>query len=153
MALTPVEQVRFLIGLGPSSPFNDFVTNQEIEWALEYTNGNVLQAARIVAIALSLQLSGVSSRERVGDIDVWNNVSTAYTKALDNFINDNSPVTLPNGMMPWAGGISWSDICANNSNPDNVRPKLTQIKTCDSDDKCNSCGCSFLEPCACGCQV
>lgn len=139
MALTPVDQVRLLIGDVPSSPFYQLFTDEEIQFFLDQNNGNVLLAARMAAISASFQLAGWSTRERTGDIEVWSSLSTQYLAALKNLI-DNPIVNLPNGMMPWAGGISWADVCANNSNPDNVRPKLTQIKTCDYDDQCG-CGC------------
>ena len=85
----------------------------------------------MAAIAASMQLAGWNTRESTGDISVWNELSTAYLKALDNFINDSSSASIPNGLMPYASGISWADMCANNANPDNVRSPLTQIKVCD----------------------
>lgn len=142
MALTPVMQVRILIGDVEGSPFYQLFTDEEIQFFLDQNGQNVQQAARMAAIAASFQLAGWSTRERTGDIEVWSSLSTQYLKALQNLI-DNPIANIPNGMMPWAGGISWSDICANNSNPDNVRSPLTEIKTCDYDDRC---GCS---PCGC----
>jgi len=140
MALTPIQQVRILIGDVPTSPFYQLFTDDEIQFFLDQNNGNVQLAARMAAISASFQLAGWSTRERTGDIEVWSSLSTQYLKALGNLI-DNPIVNLPNGMMPWAGGISWADVCDNNHNPDNVRPKLSQIKTCDCDDRC-SCECS-----------
>lgn len=139
MALTPIDQVRILIGDVEGSPFFELFSDEEIQFFLDQNNGNVQLAARMAAISASFQLAGWSSRERTGEIEVWSNLSTAYLAALKNLI-DNPVVNLPNGLMPWAGGISWADVCANNSNPDNVRPKLTQIKTCDCDDQ-YGCGC------------
>ena len=145
MALTPEDQIRTLIGDVPSSPFYQIFTSEEIEFFLEVNSGNVRQAARMAAIAASLQLAGWNTRESTGDISVWNELSTAYLKALDNFINDSSSASIPNGLMPYASGISWADVCANNANPDNVRSPLTQIKVCDSPsggfNTTNSCGC------------
>ena len=145
MALTPEDQIRTLIGDVPSSPFYQIFTSEEIEFFLEVNSGNVRQAARMAAIAASLQLAGWNTRESTGDISVWNELSTAYLKALDNFINDSSSASIPNGLMPYAGGISYADIWANNANPDNVRSPLTQIKVCDSPsggfNTTNNCGC------------
>lgn len=141
MALTPVEQVRLLIGDTPTSPFYQLFTDDEIQFFLDQNNGNVQLAARMAAISASFQLAGWSTRERTGDIEVWSSLSTQYLAALKNVI-DNPIINLPNGMMPYAGGISWADICANNSNPDNVRNPLTQIKTCDCNNLCgDGCGC------------
>ncbi len=148
MALTPEEQVRILIGDVPSSPFYQLFTSEEIEFFLEVNGGNVMQAARIAAIAASMQLAGWSTRETVGDITIWNDLSKQYIKALENLIKDTSSATLPNGLMPYAAGISWSDVCANNNNPDNVRPALTKIQVCDGKGlfyadpfNSNTCGC------------
>ena len=137
MALTPEDQIRTLIGDVPSSPFYQIFTSEEIEFFLEVNSGNVRQAARMAAIAASMQLAGWNTRETTGDISVWNELSTAYLKALDNFINDSSSASIPNGLMPYASGISWDDVNANNANPDNVRPALTQISVCG--DKSSGC--------------
>ena len=145
MALTDVEVVRLLIGDTPTSPFYQLFTDEEIQQFLDLNGGNVRQASRMAAIAASMQLAGWTSRERVGDIEVWSNLSTQYLKALENLINDSSSASIPNGLMPYASGISWSDMCANNANPDNVRSPLTQIKVCDSPsggfNTTNNCGC------------
>lgn len=139
MALTDIEKVRLLIGDVPTSPFYQLFTDEEIQEFLDLNGGNVLQAARMAAIAASMQLAGYSTRERTGDIEVWNSLSTQYLKALQNLIDTPTAYTLPNGLMPYAAGISWTDVCSNNNTPDNVRPPLTQIKVC-------SCGC---ENCNC----
>ncbi len=145
MALTDVETVRLLIGDLPNSPFYQLFDDESIQQFLDLNGGNVRQAARMAAIAASMQLAGWNTRESTGDISVWNELSTAYLKALDNFINDSSSASIPNGLMPYASGISWSDICSNNANPDNVRSPLTQIKVCDSPtggfNTTNNCGC------------
>ena len=132
MALTDVEIVRLLIGDVPSSPFYQLFTDEEIQQFLDLNGGNVRQAARMAAIAASMQLAGWTTRERTGDIEVWSSLSTQYLKALENLINDSSSASIPNGLMPYASGISWADMCANNANPDNVRSPLTQIKVCDT---------------------
>ena len=145
MALTDVETVRLLIGDLPNSPFYQLFDDESIQQFLDLNGGNVRQAARMAAIAASMQLAGWNTRESTGDISVWNELSTAYLKALDNFINDSSSASIPNGLMPYASGISWRDICSNNTNPDNVRSPLTQIKVCDSPSggfsTTNNCGC------------
>jgi len=145
MALTDVEIVRLLIGDTPTSPFYQLFTDEEIQQFLDMNGGNVMQAARMAAIAASMQLAGWTTRERTGDIEVWSSLSTQYLKALENLINDSSSASIPNGLMPYASGISWADMCANNANPDNVRSPLTQIKVCDSPsggfNTTNNCGC------------
>lgn len=148
MALTDIEKVRILIGDVDGSPFYQLFDDNEIQAFLDMSGGNVMQAARLAAIAASMQLAGWTTRERTGDIEVWSSLSTQYLKALENLIKDASSATLPNGLMPYAAGISWSDVCANNNDPDNVRPKLTKVKVCDGKGlfyadpfNSNSCGC------------
>lgn len=136
MALTPVEEVRFLIGLGPTSPFADLVSDEEIQWALDRTNGNVILAARLVAISLSFQLAGYNTRERVGDEEIWNSVSTSYLAALKNFITDPT-VLIPNGLMPWS-----ANKCPS---------KLMSIEICDGDacKEAGDCACESTSVCNC----
>lgn len=132
MALDPISAVRLLVGDTPTSPFFQILSDEEIQFFLDINGQNVMAAARQAAISISMQLAGWASRERSGDLEVWSNLSTAYLKALENLINDKSPGNLPNGLMPYASGISWEDMCANNANPDNVRSPLTKIKVCDT---------------------
>ena len=132
MALTDVETVRLLIGDTPTSPFYPLFSNEEIQQFLDMNGGAIMQAARLAAIAASMQLAGYTSRERTGEIEVWSNLSTSYLKALENLIDDSSAVNIPNGIRPYAAGISYKDICDNDSNPDNVRPPLVGIRLCDN---------------------
>lgn len=136
MALTPVEQVRLLIGLGQTSPFFDMVSDAEIEWALERTNGNVIAAARLIAISLSFQLAGYNTREKVGDEEIWNTVSTSYLAALKNFITDPG-LLIPSGLMPWS-----ANKCPS---------KLMSIEVCDGDDckEACECACESISTCKC----
>lgn len=132
MALTLEQQVRLLYGDTTTSPFYPLLSSDEVLWFLEQNNNNVYNAARQAAVSASFQLAGWSTRERTGQIEVWNNLANSYLKALDNFINQ-KVTTLPSGLMPYAAGISWASVNENNANPDNVRPALTQIKSCDCD--------------------
>lgn len=154
MALTPVDQVSLLIGNVVGNPFYPIFSDEEIQFFLDQNNQNVQAAARMAAIAASFQVSSFNTREETGDILVWNDYAKNYLAALKNVI-DNPISNLPNGIMPYASGISWADICANNANPDTVRSPLTQIKVCDC---CTTpCGCNNslnTDPFkSCGCQL
>ena len=113
--------VRLLIGDVEGSPFYPLFTDADIEKFLTLTNNNVYAAARLAAISASFQLAGWSTRERTGDIEVWNSISTNYLKALDYFIK-NPGALIPNGLMPWT---------ANKGCPS----KLLTIEVCD-DESC-----------------
>lgn len=138
--MDPILAVRLLIGDVPTSPFYQLFTNDEIQVFLDLNNGNIQAAARMAAISASMQLAAWSTRERTGDIEVWSSLSSNYLKALDYLIN-NPTGNIPNGLMPWAGGISKREVCQNNRNPDVVQNPLEHIFTCDSDDYCNTNGC------------
>lgn len=138
--MDPILAVRLLIGDVPTSPFYQLFTDEEIQVFLDLNSGNIQAAARMAAISASMQLAAWSTRERTGDIEVWSSLSSNYLKALDYLIN-NPAGNIPNGLMPWAGGISKKEVCQNNRNPDVVQNPLEHIFTCDSDDYCNTNGC------------
>jgi hypothetical protein len=139
MALTQIEIIRMLVGDTVSSPFYPVLSDEQYQALIDLYGPSTQNVAKWAAASIALTIAGYNIRERVGDEEIWNNYASNYLKALQAII-DNPIISIPNGMMPWAGGISWADVCANNSNPDNVRSPLTQIKTCDCDNKCG-CGC------------
>lgn len=123
-----IDLVRLLVGDTPGSIFYPIMTDDEYYLILEFYNWDVMKAARRIAISISLKLSQTSTRERTGDIEVWNSAATEYAKALDAFLND--PINLPDRIKPFVGGISKEQICEWNNNPDAVRSPLTQISPC-----------------------
>lgn len=130
MAFTPEQEkkidfCRLMIGDTESSPFYPIFTDDEIASVLEYYGWNVTKAIRAIAIAASMQFAQMTYRERTGDIEVWNNVSIQYQKALQDLINDNSIGALGTGIKPYFGGISWCDVGKINNDPDTVRNALT----------------------------
>lgn len=128
MAYTPEQQkkiatVRILIGDTESSPFYPIFEDDEIATILENYNWDVKRAVKMAAVAASMQFSQVVYRERTGDIEVWNNVSLQYQKALKDLIT--AVDALGTGLMPYFGGISWCEVGKINNNPDQVRSSLT----------------------------
>jgi len=139
MALTPVEQVRLLIGDVEGSPFYKLFEDSEIQAFLDMVNQDVYAAAKLAAISASFQLAGWSTRERTGDIEVWSSLSTQYLKALDYLIK-NPDAAIPSGLFPWSA----------NQSPCN---KLMDIEVCDGDSCKDRCGCQVDTGCACNCIV
>ena len=130
MSYTPEQEkkimlVRLYCGDTESSPFYPIFTDEEIGAILEYRNWNLQKAIRDCAISASMQFAQMTYRERTGDIDVWNNVSLQYQKALQDLINDNNIGSLGTGLMPYFGGISWCEVGKINGNSDQVRSSLT----------------------------
>ena len=120
-----IKIVRLNIGDSPSSPFYPLFDDDEIATILEYNKWNVRKATRQMAIAASMNFSQMVYRERTGDIEVWNNVSIQYQKALENIIKGS--VDDYGTLRPYFGGIDWCTVETNKLNPENVRSPLTQI--------------------------
>lgn len=137
MALSPVEQVRLIIGDVPGSPFYPLYTDEQIQAFLDMNNQNVFAAARLAAISASFQLAGVTTRERTGDIEVWSSLSSQYLKALDYLIK-NPGTLIPSNLIPWS---SSKQMC-----------NLTNIKICDEGYCNDACSCNE-EICACNCSA
>lgn len=119
--------MRLTIGDVLNNPFYPMFADEEYQAFLNYTNGVVQRAIRMAAIGASMMLATINYKEVVGDEAIWSNVSRDYQNALKSLISESAINALPDGIMPYASGISWADVNANNSNPDNVRPQLTQI--------------------------
>lgn len=122
--------VRLLIGDIESSPFYPLFQDEEISQFLSLTGGVVMSAAKFAAISASMMLAGWSTRERAGSIEVWNSLSTNYLQALDYLIN-NSNKTIPNGLMPWAAGVSRVEMEEMLCDPDRVRNDLIDVYLCN----------------------
>ena len=125
-------QVRLMIGDSPSSPFSPLFEDEEIAQFLKMNNWNVRRATRMAAIAASMNFAQMVYRERTGDIEVWNNVSIQYLKALDNIINENTV----NGLgilVPYFGGIDWCTTEGYKRDPRNVRSPLAKISDCSAE--------------------
>lgn len=142
MALSNIEIVRLLIGDSPNTPFYPLLSDEEIETILELNNNNIRKAAVMAAISISMIVPSIPIRERTGQIEVWSNIATSYLAALANLIN--SPLDLSlSGIKPWAGGISWKEVCRNVKNADTVLHPLGAIKdTCEPECGCENTSCS-----------
>lgn len=133
MALDPIMIVRTLIGDVPTSPFYQLFDDETIQQFLDMSGQDVYAAAKLAAISASFQLAGWSTREKTGDIEVWNTLSTQYLKALENLIKNPSMI-IPQGLFPWS-----ANQCSNN--------KLMNIDVCDTEgfgsvtEDNNTCGC------------
>lgn len=121
-----IMQVRLLIGDSPGSPFYPLFEDEEIATFLEMNKWNVKKATRMAAISASLNFSQMVYRERTGDIEVWNNVSLQYQKALENIINENAINGL-GVLVPYFGGIDWCTTEKYKHDPRNVRSDLVKI--------------------------
>lgn len=133
--------IRLLIGDTPSSPFYPLFSDEEIKSFLDLVSGDIRGAVRYAAISAAMQLAGFSTRERTGNIEVWNDLSKNYLIALEMMLQ-NQDKEIPSGLMPWLAGQSKKELCDIRSNSDYIIPKVTNIFSCDSDAPCQQTSCS-----------
>ena len=121
MALTPIEEVRLLTG-----DFGDpqILTDEDYQYFLDKYDGNVRRASLDAARAILFYLARWPTKERTGDLEVWNDWANAYRKALEAFIKDPN-FNVPNAIA-YAGGTSKADMRSNDANNDNVRQQIYQ---------------------------
>lgn len=125
-----IDLVRILVGDVEGSVFYPILTDDQYFAILEFCKWDVMKAARRIAISISLLLTQTSTRERTGDIEVWNSAATEYSKALKDFLDGSN--NLPDGLNPYAAGVSKEDICKYKKDPNFNRSPLAQISPCVS---------------------
>lgn len=123
--------LRIMLGDTPGSIFFPILTDEEYYVLLEANNWDIKKAARAAGFSILFYLTQVNYRERTGDIEVWNNASIEYRKALEDFLSDIGS-NLPQDLRPWVGGVSAKETCALVNNPDYLRHPLASISVCSS---------------------
>ncbi len=119
-APTLIEQVR--LNVGDNNAEFQILPDDTYQWLLDKYSNNVNRSSMDAARFILFELTKFPTRERTGQIEVWNEWVNAYRKALELFIKDpNLTVMIP---VPYAGGISKDDMYLNDSDNDNVRPAI-----------------------------
>ena len=134
MEYTPEQQakidlLRLLLGDVPISVFYPILTDDEYAMILKMYNWDVNKAARKAAFSILFYLTQVNYRERSGDIEVWNNASIEYRKALNDYLDSEKNI-LPSDLVPWVAGANPADVCKYQK--DSVRSPLAQISVCSN---------------------
>ncbi len=118
-ATDPRDAVRLMVG----DTYSDLelLVDSEYEYYLTKNSNNINRTAIDAAWAICFKLSRWT-RERTGDIEVYGSEWARNFKAvlLEFIRNPNTVVSLA---MPYAGGISKSDMAANDADADNARPE------------------------------
>jgi len=120
MALTPVEMVRFIIADSEGGKFYPMLSDEQIEDALVLYNNDIRKAASFCAGVVIRILAQKSTKEVYGDIEVWAEDRKLYLESLKLLQNDPS-ITIPANFIPYAAGISVSDMGASSDDVDNPR--------------------------------
>ena len=117
MALTLIQQVR--LNVADSEPGLYIISDDEIQWLLEKNSNSVprasIDAARIILLNLSQRGDEV--------VDIFSikgkSAAESYRLALELFIKDPNLNPLIGNLQGYFGGVSKSDMQANNDNCDN----------------------------------
>ena len=116
MALSDIEKLRIEIGdTDVSFPILD---DSSYQYFLNKHNNNLARASIDAARAILFQLSTMNS-ETVSIFSVKNTSAEAYRQALLLYIKDQTLNPIYQTLKGYFGGVSLSDMDANNSNADN----------------------------------
>lgn len=117
MSLTPIQQIRLTVQ--DNTPGLYIISDDEIAWLLEKNNNNVakasIDAARIILLNLSQR-----NDETVDIMSIRSSKAAEnYRLALESFLKDPNSNPLYQNLKGYVGGVSISDMDANNANLDN----------------------------------
>lgn len=116
MALSDIEKLRIEIGdTDVSFPILD---DSSYQYFLDKHNNNLGRASIDAARAILFQLSTMNS-ETVSIFSVKNTSAEAYRQALLLYIKDQTLNPIYQSLKGYFGGVSISDMEANNADPDN----------------------------------
>lgn len=117
MSLTPIQQIRLTVQ--DNTPGLYIISDDELDWLLEKNNNNVakasIDAARIILLNLSQRTD-----ETVDIMSIKSSKAAEnYRLALESFLKDPNSNPLYQNLKGYVGGVSISDMEANNANCDN----------------------------------
>ena len=116
MALSDIEKLRIEIGdTDVSFPILD---DSSYQYFLDKHNNNLGRASIDAARAILFQLSTMNS-ETVSIFSVKNTSAEAYRQALLHYIKEQTLNPIYQSLQGYFGGVSVSDMQANNANLDN----------------------------------
>ena len=127
MALTDIQIVRYMVGDVPTNVLQLYpILEDDYYTYLLDTYGSKTEAAKYAAISVASQVAAFNTRERTGNIEVWNNVANSYIKVLGALITE-LKFQIPNGAMPYCAGISKSEVDKYNAGSDNIVSDLVRL--------------------------
>lgn len=119
MAISLIQEIR--LAVGDTDPALPLLTDDVYQYYLDKQNQSVARASMDAARAILMYMAQRSEDSSVDIFSFKNSkASAAYMEALKLFLRDPSLNPLYNNCGMYAGGISVSDIAANNANTDNV---------------------------------
>ena len=116
MALSDIEKLR--IEIGDTDVCFPILDDSSYQYFLDKHNNNLGRASIDAARAILFQLSTMNS-ETVSIFSVKNTSAEAYRQALLLYIKDQTLNPIYQSLQGYFGGVSVSDMQANNANLDN----------------------------------
>ena len=117
MALSAIESVRLLVA--DNEPGLYMVSDEEIYFFLTRNNNNVDRAALETAKVILLKLS-IRGDQTVDIFSIkGSKAAVEYRLALQLFLRDAALNPILKTVQGWVGGVSKSEMEANDANPDN----------------------------------
>lgn len=115
--LTPIEQVKLEIGL--SRLEETILTDDEIQYFLTKNNNNIRRASMDAAKTVLFYISRYVHEKSGLELEIWGHTwYENYMKSLELYIRDPNYSMAIEKARPYAGGISFTDVKENISNPD-----------------------------------
>lgn len=111
--------IALMLGDIEGGPYYPMFTEDQYRQFLKAGRGDVNRAVVFAAISAGYLVSGESSREVIGDLQISSSSSSNYLKLLDYLISTAGKVPPPN-LMPWFAGQDEPD-----------RNKLLNFARCD----------------------
>ena len=111
----PAQEVRFLIQ--DTAGDNPLFTDTEVAYALGAAGGATRRAAAALVERLMARYAAMADTT---ELDLSVRASQLYEHYKDLLVSLNNPFSGPNSVRPYAGGISVTDIAANEANTDRV---------------------------------
>lgn len=115
-----ISLLALMIGDILGGPYYPMFTEEQYIQFLKAAKGNVNRAAVFAAISAGYIVSGESSREVIGELQISSSTSANYIKLLDYLISTAGNVP-PDNLMPWFAG---ADKCDRN--------KLLDFRLCEN---------------------
>lgn len=114
-----ISLIALILGDIPGGPYYPMFTEEQYRQFLKLGRGDVNRSSVYAAMSASFFVSGESSREVIGELQISSSTSANYLKLLDYLIQNAGKVP-PDNLMPWFAG---SDTCDRN--------KLLDFTVCD----------------------
>lgn len=117
----PLDRIRLLVG--DTSEVNEYLADQWYVYFLQKNQDNETLASIEAAKAILSRFTS-HTREKVDQVELWGNDKfNNYLIWLKDYI-ENPSISGLQSPVPYAGGISESDMQANRNNTDNVTSRI-----------------------------